>query len=103
MANGQQQPLKVGDKVDIIGGLYKRYGKGTYVGPYGKKMCIVKVHGDKERNLRLTSIQKALDEPMTPPTTVVLSVEEYDALQQEIASLTKALQALELKVKGYGH
>jgi hypothetical protein len=97
--------LKAGDKVDIVGGIYKRYGKGTYVCAYGKKMCTVQVHGDKERNVRLTSIRK-VEEPTTSESSqrqqVVLSINEYNELQQEIAFLTKALQALELKVKGFG-
>jgi hypothetical protein len=108
MANRQQQQqqqpvLKAGDKVDIIAGLYKRYGQGTYVGPYGKKMWTVEVHGDKARNVRLTSIRKANDNDEQAQRTVVLSVEEYNELQQEIAGLANALQALQIKVKGYGH
>jgi hypothetical protein len=37
----------------------ERYSMGTYICPYGKKMCTIMVDGDKEHNVRLTSIQKA--------------------------------------------
>jgi hypothetical protein len=106
-------PLKPGDKVYIVGGMYRWHGHGTYVRPFGKKMCTIKVNGDirETRNLWLSSIQKeeteAKDNEQRPPSStsfaeVVLTREQYDSLLRDIASLAKALNELQLKVNAYG-
>lgn len=99
--------LKAGDQVYIVGGLYRRYGKGTYLRPYGKKMCTIKVHGDtvNERNVWLSSVQKVVvvdhDSGSSPTATISMTREEYNSLLQDIVSVTKALHELQIKVKGY--
>jgi len=45
-----------GERVKIIGGMHKRYKHGTFVETYGKKMATVKIDGEKERNLWLSSV-----------------------------------------------
>jgi hypothetical protein len=89
-----------GDRVDIIGGNYKKYKHGTFVRASGTKMCIVKVHGDaaKERSLRLTSIKQAEAET----GNVVMSKEQYKELLNDIKALSDALAMLELKARRYG-
>jgi hypothetical protein len=56
--------LSEGQRVRIVAGSYKKHGFGTYMGPYGKVMCCVKVDGDtvQQRHLWLTSIR-----PMMAP------------------------------------
>jgi hypothetical protein len=76
--------LTHGDPIDIVGGIYaRRYPKGIYLRPYGKngKMCTVKLHGDiaKERNIRLTSIRKAVDNNANN-TPITISNEDYNSL-----------------------
>jgi hypothetical protein len=95
--------LKAGDRVYIVGGVYRRYGEGRYIRPYGNKMCTIKVHGDtkEERNVRLTSIRKAPEAPEVAATSITLSKEEYQTLLQDIDDLTRALNVLQLKVRGY--
>jgi hypothetical protein len=61
-----------GQRVRIVAGKYKKNGYGTYMGPYGKVKCCVKVDNDtvQQRNLWRTSI-KAIKPPPPPPPTVV--------------------------------
>lgn len=97
--------LKAGDRVYIVGGVYRRYEEGRFIRPYGNKMCTIKVLGDtkEERNVRLTSIRKAPDVTATANNegSITLSKEEYQTLLQEIDDLARALNALQLKVRGY--
>jgi hypothetical protein len=98
--------MEEGDRVYIVGGIYSRYSMGTYIRPYGKKMCTISVDGDKDRNVRLTSIRKAPPETTTGttgPTRITMTREEYHSLLRDIESLTMALDALHMKVKRYHH
>jgi hypothetical protein len=106
MSDGFSDAFRAGDRVYMVGGIYRRYGEGRYIRPYGNKMCAIKVHGDTkdERNVRLTSIRKAPEEMADAPETtasVTLSKEEYQQLLQDIDDLARALIALQLRVRGY--
>lgn len=52
-------PYAKGDRIKIVKGVYKLFGKGTYVAPAGELSARVKVDGDiaKERTIRLKSIR----------------------------------------------
>ena len=98
---------KEGERIAIIGGLYKKNRHGIYLRAYGTKMACVQVEGDsrRQRNLWLTSLApintkkstKSTNQPKKTGDVVVISKEDYDALQKEIASLTIALKNIELK------
>jgi hypothetical protein len=52
-------PYAKGDRIKIVKGVYKLFGKGTYVAPAGELSARVNVDGDiaKERTIRLKSIR----------------------------------------------
>jgi hypothetical protein len=99
----QTMTLILGERVLIVGGIYKCHHFGTYVGPYGNKMATVKVDGNlkESRNVRLTSI-----EPFPPHTlstssstrdkTITMPWADYDALQNDIDNLMAELRKLQL-------
>jgi hypothetical protein len=91
---------RTGDRLDIVGGIYKKYKHATFLRPAGDKMCYVKVHGDmgNERRIRLTSIRKAAREE----GNVVMTKEQYKELLEDIKALSEALGLLELKARRYG-
>jgi chemotaxis protein histidine kinase CheA len=59
-----QFPYQKGDRVKIVKGVYRVFGKGTVVGPAGKQSARVRVDGDilSERTLRLNSLQAQAEE-----------------------------------------
>ena len=70
---------QAGEEVAIVKGLYKRYKTGTYRGPYGTKMCSVKVNG-VVKNIRLSSIKKLPPSPNAAEegsTTITINRAEY--------------------------
>jgi hypothetical protein len=81
-----------GEEVDIVAGLYKRHRTGVYLRPYGTKMATVLVQG-KERNIRLTSILK-----IKSTDEITITQTEYKAIQDNVATLTRELKKLQLKV-----
>jgi hypothetical protein len=92
---------RTGDRLDIVGGIYKKYKHATflrYCGT-GTKMCDVKVEGDiaNERRVRLTSIKKAAKEE----GNVVMTKEQYKELLNDIKALSEAVGLLELKARRY--
>lgn len=92
-----------GDRIDVIRGSYKKYGKAIYLGACGKTQATVKVIGDSRdsRNLWLTSIRprKNSKDGATNDTEIRLTKEEYASLLEEISALTMQLQGLEMKLK----
>jgi hypothetical protein len=94
--------FRPGDKVKIVAGLYRTFGHGTYLRPYGTKMCTVKLDGDKAsgRNVRLTSISK-VEEEEDSDAVVVLTKTQYNDLMKDIMIITEALHKLQEKVKAF--
>ena len=95
-----------GDRLRIIGGLYKHHKTAIYVGPYGKngKMVTVRVNGVL-RNIWRTSVEKEENHQENSTgglTKIVLDRKEYDDLLQEISRLSNSIESLQLKVKSYG-
>jgi len=88
-----------GDRVRIVGGMYKCFKTGTYKGKYGKKMATVAIDGDKERNLWMSSIAPAAEDVDVDGGDVLISGHNYNGLLQEIDTLTVAVERLKLKAK----
>ena len=65
---------------------------------YGKKMASVKVDGEKQRNLWLSSLSPT---PKRRPDNVVISRADYQEMIQEIDALAGALERLQTKVKSF--
>lgn len=100
--------LKPGDRLYIVSGLYKKNRTGTYLRPYGTKMCAVKVDGDKvkERNLWLSSVHKVFVVATHSPerkrrNTVSIPKADYKKLLDDIDSLTMTMNELQVRVKSY--
>jgi len=89
-----------GERVKIVGGMYKRYKTGTFVETYGRKMATVNIDGEKQRNIWLTSIAP-IPASKKRPGNVVLSSQDYQELVQEIHMSVGALEHLQLKVKSF--
>jgi len=84
-----------GDRVLIIGGMYKRYKTGTYLGKYGNKMSKVLIDGEKERNVWTSSIVPApapKKKYKDVKGNIVLPREEYNQLLHEIDELTATVE-----------
>jgi hypothetical protein len=79
-----------GQRVRIISGNYKKYGYGSYIGPYGKVMCSVKVEGDtrESRNIWRSSI-KAINEE--PPSTTGATTNDGDERDERTKAENAAL------------
>jgi ribosomal protein L24 len=83
------------DKIVIVGGSYK--GKeGVFIGLTGLQSARVKIDGDtvQERTIRLTSFKLA-----ARPSTIEISLEDYETMKEEIAMLLVMVQRLQLKVE----
>ena len=98
-----QQTYKKDDPVRIVGGIYRRYKTGTYIGAYGVKMASIKVDGDSrdQRNLRLTSIRPARTTKTSTTKDVLVSVkkEDLEAILSELQALSITVNELQVKVK----
>jgi len=92
-----------GGRVKIVAGLYKKNGYGVFLGPCGKTRWKIRVDGDSQahRNLWKSSIAPVVVdvEAEQEEDDVCLSRDEYDSLLKEMATLTKAMKALEIKLK----
>ena len=92
-----------GERVKIVSGSYKKNGHGVFLGPCGKTRWKIRVHGDSQayRNLWKSSIAPVVDveEAEREEEDVRLSRDEYDSLLKDMATLTKAMKALEIKMK----
>jgi len=83
------------DKIVIVGGSYK--GKeGVFIGLTGLQSARVKIDGDtvQDRTIRLTSFKLA-----ARPSTIEISLEDYETMKEEIAMLLVMVQRLQLKVE----
>jgi hypothetical protein len=106
--NKQQQRTtmvyRTGDRLDIIGGVYKRYKHATFIRycGTGTKMCDVKIDNDiaTERRVRLTSIKKAAT-AKHDDDLVVMTKKQYNELLDDIKALSDAVALLELKARRY--
>lgn len=90
-----------GDRVLMVGGMYKCYKAGTCQDKCGSKMASVLIDRDKQRNICLSSIapmmkKKASDEE---EEVVVILRQDYSLLLEEIDALTGAVERLKLKAK----
>ena len=95
--------LQAGDRVSIRAGMYKKYKKASCVRPYGLRMATILVDTlMQEKNVWLTLIKKVQSSP--PQTTrdgddvVTIRRADYLLLKEEVASLTKQVQRLSIKV-----
>ena len=108
--------LQHGDRVEIVGGIFKKKKYGTYLRPYGDKgkMVCVRIDNDdrRERQIWASSIRpitkstrkKAATPKAAPPPprddSISISRADYNSILEEIAGLIESVKALELKVKG---
>jgi len=92
-----------GERVKIVAGSHKKNGCGVFLGPCGKTRWKIRVDGDSQahRNLWKSSIAPVVVdvEDKREDEDVRLSRDEYDSLLKEVATLSKAMKALEIKLK----
>jgi len=93
----------VGDEIAIVAGVYKKCGRGTYLGPAGLISASIRVIGDTKdkRSLRLSSIKPVM-KSVDDDEAVMLTKEEHVSLLEEISHLSDSLQQLQLKVEKIG-
>ena len=96
-----------GDNVQLIKGTYRLFRKGVYKRPATEKSAVVEING-KERTIRYSSFKKMMTTtrpttPTSPPPSdvVTMSREEFNAITDEIESMTKQMKNLELKMKRF--
>ena len=91
----------VGEEVKIVGGLYKRQGKGIYKGPYGKnnKMCVVQIIDGEQRYVRNIYLKSI--EPIRSNKNSKIEIErsELVAIKDEVLALQQSVQRLTIRIK----
>ena len=92
---------KIGEEVNIVGGLYKKQGRGVYKGPYGKKnkMCVVQIIDGEQRytrNIYLSSIEPA--KKRNSNSKIEIERSELVAIKDELLALQQSVQRLTLRI-----
>ena len=88
------------EEVDIVGGIYKRHRRAVYKGDSGKTMCYVEIGTGSSattKHIRLTSIAKRREDPMTNNTTgdITIPRAEYDKMLKDMESLKLCINELD--------